>query len=188
MRRRARGGSAGLGKQERRQMKDFREQAGLPLDVDLSERACPDLVARVASHLWPGLERSVGPVHWTRGEASGVDWTAEGIVDGAFVVVCLRPSSRELSLLVDPTFVPPAVRASTTNRLLLGMLGASAVVGAMSRSVGWAVLAFIGTVMAWTVADVVRNERRIRRAIASLDRPGWSRRFQDGISIALNSG
>ena len=168
-------------------MKDHREQVALPLDVDLSEGACSDLVARVASHLSPGLERSVGPVHWTLGEASGVDWTAEGFVEGALVVVCLRPSSRELSLLVDPRFTPPAARASSTIRPLLGILGASAVVGTIRRSVGWAVLTFMGTVMAWIIADVVRQDLRLRRAIATLDRPGWSRRFQDGISIALNS-
>jgi|GEM_PF-7019248 len=92
-----------------------------------------------------------------------------------------------MSLLVDPTFAPPTARVSTTIGLLLGILGASAVVGGISRSVGWAVLTFIGTVTAWIVTDVVRQELRLRRALATLDRNGWSRRFQDGISIALNS-
>ena len=168
-------------------MNELREHVPLPLDVDLSERACPALVTRITSQLAPGLERSVGAVRWTREETSGVDWTAEGVVEGALVVVCLRPSSREVSLLVDPTFTPPSGHMSTTLRPFVGILAVSAAVGAIRRSALWGVLTFIGMVTVWIVTDIVRQERRIRRASATFDRAAWSRRFQDAVSNALKS-
>jgi hypothetical protein len=163
---------------------ELRENVFLPPDVDLSEGASADLVRRVASHLAPGLEGSVGPVRWTAGEANGVDWTAEGVLDGGLVVVCLRPSSRELSLLVDPRFAPLPGPVAATIPILLGLSGMSVALGLMRRSVWWAVLSFIGAVATWIGADAVRHERTRRRAIASLDRAGWSRRFQEAVALA----
>lgn len=87
-------------------MKEVREHFVLPVDVDLSEGASADLVAALASRLAPGLERSVGPIHWKTGDETGVDWTAEGFVDGTFVVVCLRLSSRDISFLVRTGLTP----------------------------------------------------------------------------------
>lgn len=72
-------------------MKEVREQFVLPGDVELSEAASAEFVAGLASRLSPGLERSVGSVHWTVGDETGVDWTAEGFVDGALVVISFRP-------------------------------------------------------------------------------------------------
>lgn len=165
-------------------MTELREKVFLPSDVDLGEGASVDLVTAVASHLAPGLERSVGPVHWTRGEATGVDWTAEAVLEGGLVVVCLRPSSRELSLLVDPRFAPLPGPVATTIPLLLGLTAMSVAVGLMRRSVWWAVFSFIGAMATWIAADAVRHVRKRRRAIASLDRAGWSRRFQEAVALA----
>jgi len=165
-------------------MKELREHGALPSDVDLSEGASADLVTRLASRIAPGLERSVGPVHWMVGDTTGIDWTAEGFVEDALVVVCLRPSSREVSLLVDPRFAPPSGQLSkTTIPILLGALGTSAAAGAMRRSLWWAVVPFIGTLAAWLGADVVRQELRKRRANVALDRPAWRRRFHDAMAI-----
>lgn len=167
---------------------ELRESVALPLNVDLSEEASADLVAKLASRIAPGLERSVGPVHWRAGDTTGVDWTAEGFVESALVVVSLRPSSREVLLLVDPRFSPPQQRVSkSTILLLLSILGASVAVGTTGRSIWWAVLAFIAAVVTWICADLVRDELRIRRAIASLDRAAWRRRFQDAVAVASNS-
>jgi hypothetical protein len=169
-------------------MEELREALTLPPDVDLSEEASADLVARLASQIAPGLERSVGPVHWKVGDTVGVDWTAEGFVDRALVVVCLRPSSREVSLLVHPRFTDPSEPApKSTNAILLGILGASVALGVTRRSVWWAVLVFIGAIAIWISVDSVRSELRIRRAIATLDRAGWRRRFLDAVAIASSS-
>lgn len=149
-------------------MKEVREQLVLPADVELSEAASADLVAGVASRLAPGLERSVGPVHWKVGDVAGVDWTAEGFVDGALVFICLRPSSRELSLLVRPGFVSPSGRTPNWVYLLLfGVLAASITVGAMKRSVGWALLTLIAPLATWISVDIVLQELRVRRAVAN---------------------
>jgi hypothetical protein len=165
-------------------MKELRERVALPTDVDLSERAPADLVRRVASRLAPGLERSVGPVHWTAGETTGIDWTAEGFVEGVLVVVCLRPTSREVSLLVDPRIAPPAEGGSrSTSLLMLGALGASAAAGFIRRSLWWAVFLFIGTMAAWISADIVRHELRKKRAIAAFDEVVWRRRFRDAMAV-----
>jgi hypothetical protein len=170
-------------------MKELREQIVLPADVDITESACADCVAKLASEIAPGIERSVGTVHWREGEATGVDWTAEGFVDGALVVVCLRPSSRAVSLLVIPAFASPAGEGSKfTSVLPLGILGASVAVGALRASVWWGLLSFVGAVSAWIGADIVRNEFRNRRAIAAFDGAVWSRRFHDAIAnVALRS-
>jgi len=168
---------------------ELRENLFLPSDVDLSDGASADLVRRVACHLAPGLEGSVGPVHWTVGEATGVDWTAEGVLDAGLVVLCLRPSSRELSLLVDPRFAPPSGHRPTTISLLLGMFGVSVAVGVIRHSAWWAALSFVGAAATvWICADVARQELRRRRAIATLDRAGWAHRFRDAIALASSSG
>jgi hypothetical protein len=169
------------------QMSELRESVALPLEVDLREGACAELVATLASDLAPGLEQSVGPVHWTEGDKSGVDWTVEGFVEGVFVVVCLRPSTREVSLLVDPRFARPAGPSSTANYILLGILGASVALGVVARSVGWAVLFCVGAVGMWIGIDGVRERRRVRRAVATLDRAGWSSRFHNAVGIASRS-
>jgi hypothetical protein len=161
------------------------ERIILPSTVDLSEAAAAALVAQLASRIAPGLERSVGPVQWRVGDATGVDWTAEGFVEGAFVVVCLRPSSREVSLLVDPRFSAPAGQKSKQAVfLLLGALAAGIVVGAMKRSFGWAFASFVAVVTASICTDAVRHQLRVRRAIAHLDRAAWSRRFQGAVATS----
>jgi hypothetical protein len=164
-------------------MEELRERAALPSDVDLSsEEASADLVTRLASHLAPGLEHSVGSVHWKEGETTRVDWTAEGFEDGALVVVCLRPYSREVTLLVIAGFAPRSEQDSkATTPLLIAILMASVAVGIIRGSVWWAVLVFIGALAAWIGVDIVRQELRERRTRTPLDRAAWSRRFQDAI-------
>src|SRR5262245_48532804 len=145
---------------------EVREQLPLPPEVDVSEGACADLVARVVSRLAPDLARSVGPVQWKHGDEAGVDWTAEGFVDGVLVVVCLRPASREVSLLVEPRFTSPEPRITDySNFYLLGALAAGIAVGVMKRSIGWGFGALIAVVVASTCVDVLRNELQIRRAL-----------------------
>ncbi len=169
-------------------MKELREQVVLPSNVDVTGTACAAFVEQVASRLTPGLERSVGPVHWHIGDTTGVDWTAEGFVDGALVVVCLRPSSREVSLLVDPRFARPAAQKTVVAvLLLLGALTAGIVVGAMRRSFGWGLVSFIAVVVASMIVDSIRHERIVRRAVSSLDRAAWCRRFQDAVATAVNT-
>src|SRR5436190_22750375 len=117
-------------------MKDVREKFVVPVDVDLSEGASAELVAALASRLAPGLERSVGPVHWKTADETGVDWTAEGFVDGAFVVLCLRPSSRDVSFLVYTGFTPPfRDTPKWVDWLLVSIVAASIAVGVLKRSV-----------------------------------------------------
>jgi hypothetical protein len=178
---------AGDNMQNSDEMNELRESVTLPPDVELSEAACAEFVATLAADLAPGLEHSVGTVHWTEGDKSGVDWTAEGFVEGVFVVVCLRPSSREVSLLVDPRFARPAGHASAANYFFLGILGASVALGVVARSVGWAVLFCVGAVGMWIGIDGVRERRRVRRAVTTLDRAGWSRRFHNAVGIASGS-
>jgi hypothetical protein len=164
-------------------MQEIREQVVLPSTVDVSETASAEFVAQLASRLGPGLERSVGPIHWNVGDTTGIDWTAEGFVDGAFVVVCLRPSSREVSLLVDPSFTPPAgQRTSEAVLPLLAAVAVGIVIGAMKGSLGWAIASFVVVVTASICRDVVRHQLRVRRAIATLDRAAWRRRFQDAVA------
>jgi len=169
-------------------MKEVREHFVLPVDIDLSEGASPDLVAVVASRLAPGLGRSVGPIHWKTGEDTGVDWTAEGFADGAFVVVCLRPSSRDLSFLVRTGFTPPSGQTPKwVVLLLLSILGVAITVGAMKRSLGWALLTLIAPLALWMGADVTLQALRSRRIDATFDSHAWRRRFADAVATTLNS-
>jgi len=168
-------------------MKEVREHFVVPVDVDLSERGSADLVAAVASRLAPALERSVGAVHWKTGEETGVDWTAEGFVDGAFVVVCLRPSSRDLSFLVNTGFTPPFGETPRwVDVLLLGILGASIAVGVMKRSFGWALLTLVASLASWIGVDVVLKELKNRRTDAAFDGDAWRRRFTDAVATTLS--
>jgi CubicO group peptidase (beta-lactamase class C family) len=169
-------------------MRELRERVALPMAVDLTDGASPDLVARLAARIAPELARSVGPVEWRVGDTTGVDWTAEGIVDGALVVLCLRPSAREVSLLVDPGFARPSSRMSTRGVLaVLGILTVvSVALGVVTRSLGWAILSFLVTVAFWICGDVVGQELRVRRAVATLDRAAWRRRFQEALALALD--
>lgn len=170
-------------------MIEVREQVVLPPNVDVSEPASVDFMVQLASRLAPGLERSVGPVYWRVGDATGVDWTAEGFVEGAFVVVCLRPSSREVSLLVDPRFARARRQTPILGRLLLfGAIAASIVIGAITRSFGWGFASLFAAAIASVCVDAVRQEQTVRHAILTLDRTGWRRRFQDAIASALSSG
>jgi hypothetical protein len=168
-------------------MKDVRESFVVPVDVDLSEPASPDLVAALASRLAPGLERSVGPVQWKTGDETGVDWTAEGFVDDAFVVVCLRPSSRNLSFFVSTGFTPPSSEGPKwVDVLLLSILGASIAVGVMKRSFGWAFLTLIAPVAFWIGVDIVLKELKDRRTDAAFDSGAWRRRFADAVASTLS--
>jgi len=169
-------------------MKEVRENFVVPVEVDLSEEASAALVAALASRLGPGLERSVGPVQWKTGDETGVDWTAEGFVDGAFVVVCLRPSSRKVSFLVMTGFTPPSSKEPRwVDVLLLGSLGASIAVGVMKRSVGWAVFTLIAPLAFSIAVDVVLKELKGRRTDAAFDSGAWRRRFADAVATTLSS-
>jgi len=160
----------------------------VPVGVDLSEGASADLVAALASRLAPGLERSVGPAQWKAGDETGVDWTAEGFVDGAFVVVCLRPSSRDVSFLVSTGFTPPSSEdPKWVNVLLLSILGASIAIGLMTRSFGWALLTLIVPPACWIGVDVVLKELKDRRTDAAFDSGAWRRRFADAVATTLSS-
>jgi hypothetical protein len=168
-------------------MKEVREHFVLPLGVDLSDAASVDLVTGLASRLAPGLERSVGPVHWKTGDETGVDWTAEGFVDGAFVVLCLRPSSRNLSFLVYTGFTPPfSETPKWVDWLLLSILAASIAVGVLKRSVGWALLTLIASLALSMGADVALKELKNRRIDSAFDRGAWRRRFADAVATTLS--
>jgi hypothetical protein len=168
-------------------MKEVREQFVLPLAVDLNEGAPADLVAALASRLAPGLERSVGPVHWKIGDEAGVDWTAEGFVDGAFVVVCLRPSSRDVSFLVRTGFTPPSSQAPRwVDLLLLSILVASIAVGVLRRSVGSGLLTLVASLVLTMGADIVLKELKNRRTDAAFDSRAWRRRFGDAVAATLD--
>src|SRR6185312_13127767 len=126
-------------------------------------------------------------VRWREGDTTGVDWTAEGFVDGALVVLCLRPSSREVSVLVAPRFLPPSTETATWGTLLLlGALAVAIVVGAMKGSFTWGFVSFISLVGASICVDVVRHQFRLRRALAAFDQAAWRRRFQDAMAAASN--
>jgi hypothetical protein len=169
-------------------MKEVREHFVLPMDVDLSEGTSARLVAGLASRLAPGLERSVGPIHWKTGEETGVDWTAEGFADGAFVVVSLRPSSRDLSFLVRTGLTPPSRQTPRwVVLLLLGILGAAVVVGAMKQSFGWALLTLIAALALWIGSDITLQALKSRRTDAAFDGGIWRRRFTDAIASTLSS-
>jgi hypothetical protein len=170
-------------------MKEVRKNFIVPPDVDLSDAASSDLVAALASRLAPGLERSVGPVQWKTGDEAGVDWTAEGFVDGTFVVICLRPSSREVQFLAMTGFTPPFTDGPRwVNALLLGILGASIAVGVMMRSFWWGVLALIAPVAFWIGVDVVLKEAKQRRTDRAFDGAAWHRRFTDAVEGTSSAG
>lgn len=168
-------------------MKELREQVTLPSHVDVTEAASAALLAEVVAHLAPSLARSVGPIEWRRGDASGVDWTAEGMFDGAFVVVCLCPSSRELSLLVDPRIAAPA-QPSAGGAVLAAALAVAIAMGLTLRSFGWGIATFAATVTASVAVDVVCQELRERRRVSNFDPTPWRRRFQAAVSAASSPG
>lgn len=169
-------------------MKEVRQHFAVPVDVDLSAAASAELVAALASRLAPGLERSVGQVQWKIGDETGVDWTAEGFVDAAFVVVCLRPSSRNVSFFVSTGFTPPSrEEPKWVDVLLLSILGASIGVGVMQRSLGWAFLTLIAPVAFWIGVDIVLKELKDRRTDAAFDGGAWRRRFADVVATTLSS-
>lgn len=169
-------------------MKEVRENFVVPVEVDLSEGASAELVAALASRLAPGLERSVGSVQWKTGDEAGVDWTAEGFVDGTFVVVCLRPSSRNVSLLAITGFTPPSSESPKwVDVLLLGILVASIAVGVVKRSIGWGLLTLLAPLAFWIGVDVVLKERKNRRIDRAFDSDAWRRRFADAVAAALGS-
>lgn len=168
-------------------MRAFRERFVLPVESDLGAPASAAFVGRVASAVAAGLERSVGPVHWREGDTTGVDWTAEGFVDGALVVVCLRPSSREVSVLVDPQMGPPSTDSTTRGTwLLLGALAFGVMVGALKSSWGWGLVSSVSLLGASVGVDVVRQQRRLERVAAAFDATAWRRRFEDAIAAALS--
>jgi hypothetical protein len=168
-------------------MTQLREVQVLPPEVDVGEGGVAPLLGRLASRLAPELERSVGEVEWRVGDATGVDWTAEGFVDGVFVVVCLRPSTREVSLLVDTAFVKPSKQPGRPTGLVIGGIGAVGVaVGVSSHSSGRGIGAAAAIVAAWVCLDAVRLNARRRRAERSFDQTAWRRRFHTAIATALD--
>ena len=169
-------------------MMDVRESFAVPVDVDLSEGASADLVAALASRVVPGLERSIGPVQWKTRDETGVDWTTEGFVDGAVVVVCLRPSSREVIFLVSTGFTPPtSEEPKWVNVLLLSIFGASIAVGVMKRSFGWGLLTLIASLALWIGVDIVLKEFKDRRTDRAFGSVAWRRRFADAVATTFGA-
>jgi len=58
----------------------------------------------------------------------------------------------------------------------------------MKRSFVWAILSLVALVLGWICADIVQRELSVRRAIATLDRAAWRRRFQDALADAMTTG
>ncbi len=166
-------------------MKELRERIVLPSHVDLGEPASAEFVVQLAANVAPGLERSVGSVEWTVGDATGVDWSAEGFIDGALLVVSLRSSSREVSLLVIPGFASATEQSAASVWWLLVALFAGVTVALMTRSFGWGVASVFVVLSAWIGTDMVRNELSRRRAIEKFDLEPWRQRFQDAVASVI---
>jgi len=167
-------------------MTQIREVYILPPAVEAIENGAAEFLTQMVSKFSPGLERSVGAVQWHKGDITGVDWTAEGFLDGLFLVVCYRPSAREVSMLIDTTFAMPSAPAGWRVGLMLaGIIAFGAIVGVSTHSPVWGLLATIGIVVAWVWVDSARLKRKRRRVEGALDEKDWRRRFHEAIGATL---
>jgi len=167
-------------------MTQIREVNILPPAVEAIEIEAADFLTQMVSKFAPGLERSVGAVQWHKGEMTGVDWTAEGFLNGLFLVVCFRPSTREVSLLIDTTVGMPSSSSGWKVGLgLAGSIAIGAIVGVIAHSPVWGLLAAIGIVVGWVWVDIARLKGKRRRAEEALDEEDWRRRFHKAVDAAL---
>jgi len=167
-------------------MTQIREVYIMPAAVESRDIEAAEFLTQMVSKFAPGLVRSVGAVQWHNGETAGVDWTAEGFLDGLFLVVCFRPSTREVSLLIDTTIAMPSAPSGWRVGLVLaGIIAVGAIVGLSAHSPVWGLLAALGIVVAWVWVDSARQKGIGRRAEGALDAENWRRRFHAAIDATL---